>query len=283
MLTNVPFKLPNSIRPLDVTMPIGSTVGFTNVDPNGNPITPAITNKLVNFGWEYVYHCHILGHEENDMMRPVVVAVPPEAPSLTVVLSGGKLVLFWTDNSLNETQWVVQRMNGTGAWSNLATINSTTQATQGTTLTYTDATYKANGIPYSYRVMASNNVGTTQLSNFTLSAGGAYPTMAASSYSVVFGPPTGTTNLFASQATAAKSPIILSWTYSGTDQTGFTIQRATNNTFTSGLTTFKVAGNVFAYVDAGAKANILYFYRVMATNFLGNGTWSNIFQIKPHP
>ena len=27
---------------------------------------------MTNFGWEYVWHCHILGHEENDMMRPIV-------------------------------------------------------------------------------------------------------------------------------------------------------------------------------------------------------------------
>ena len=49
-----------------------------------NPYTnnPANTpNAVINFGWEYVWHCHILGHEENDMMRPIVFKVPPEAPS----------------------------------------------------------------------------------------------------------------------------------------------------------------------------------------------------------
>ncbi len=52
---------------------------FNNVDPQGNPTSP-IVNQLVNFGWEYVYHCHILSHEEMDMMRPVSVALPPNAP-----------------------------------------------------------------------------------------------------------------------------------------------------------------------------------------------------------
>ena len=37
-------------------------------------------NQLVNFGWEYVYHCHILSHEEMDMMRPVTLALPPNKP-----------------------------------------------------------------------------------------------------------------------------------------------------------------------------------------------------------
>ena len=57
-------------------MPIGSTGNqFTNVDPTNQPA--AVTNALVNFGWEYVWHCHILGHEENDMMRPMILAIAP--------------------------------------------------------------------------------------------------------------------------------------------------------------------------------------------------------------
>jgi hypothetical protein len=50
--------------------------GFTNVDPSGNPVT--VTNDYVNFGWEYVWHCHILGHEENDMMRLLVLEQYPK-------------------------------------------------------------------------------------------------------------------------------------------------------------------------------------------------------------
>ena len=53
---------------------------FNNIDPQGNPLTTPITNKLVNFGWEYVLHCHILSHEEMDMMRPVSLALPPIKP-----------------------------------------------------------------------------------------------------------------------------------------------------------------------------------------------------------
>jgi FtsP/CotA-like multicopper oxidase with cupredoxin domain len=74
----LPFLIPNSVRPLDVTQPLGSTIGFTGVDPyTNNPIT--VTNQMYNFGWEYVWHCHLLGHEENDMMRPLVLR--PRAPA----------------------------------------------------------------------------------------------------------------------------------------------------------------------------------------------------------
>ena len=93
-------------------------MGFNNVDQNGDPTT-AITNELVNFGWEYVYHCHILSHEEMDMMRPVTVALPPlKADGLVATLSGKgnkpTLTLTWNDNSITETAFAVQRNNGSG-------------------------------------------------------------------------------------------------------------------------------------------------------------------------
>ena len=64
-----PFAVPDSIRLFDPTSDPGTKAQFTGIDINGNPIT--VTNMLYNFGWEYVWHCHLLGHEENDMMRPI--------------------------------------------------------------------------------------------------------------------------------------------------------------------------------------------------------------------
>lgn len=60
--------------------PNGTEAGFNNTDANGNPIAPII-NEIVNFGWEYVYHCHILSHEEMDIMRPVTVHVARALPA----------------------------------------------------------------------------------------------------------------------------------------------------------------------------------------------------------
>jgi len=72
ILPVVPFELHNSIRPLNPAAPYGSTWGFSQVDTTtgGNLAIPT-TNQLTNFGHEYVWHCHILSHEENDMMRSV--------------------------------------------------------------------------------------------------------------------------------------------------------------------------------------------------------------------
>jgi FtsP/CotA-like multicopper oxidase with cupredoxin domain len=63
----LPFNVPDSVRLLDVTSPVGATGEFTGVDPNNQPIT--VTNQMTNFGWEYMWHCHMLAHEDNDMMR----------------------------------------------------------------------------------------------------------------------------------------------------------------------------------------------------------------------
>jgi FtsP/CotA-like multicopper oxidase with cupredoxin domain len=50
----LPFTIPNNTRSLDVAQPL------------------SITNLLTNFGHEYAWHCHILGHEEFDLMRPMI-------------------------------------------------------------------------------------------------------------------------------------------------------------------------------------------------------------------
>jgi FtsP/CotA-like multicopper oxidase with cupredoxin domain len=50
---------------------------FTTPWPYPLPLGSTTVNTPVDFGWEYVWHCHLLGHKENDMMRPVSVQVGP--------------------------------------------------------------------------------------------------------------------------------------------------------------------------------------------------------------
>jgi len=114
----LPWPLPDSVRAIDPTMPLGSQ--WASFDPiTGNPKT--ITNVLYNFGWEYVWHCHILGHEENDMMRPIVFQVAPPAPSgLTATQSTATSVaLNWTDNSVSSTGFEIQRADDVGFTTNV--------------------------------------------------------------------------------------------------------------------------------------------------------------------
>lgn len=161
-----PFEVPNSVRVLDPTMPndavlAGGPGGF--FDPLGNPVA-SVLNQLTNFGWEYVYHCHILAHEEMDMMHPLVFAAAPKAPTnLQASGPGGSVNLSWTDNSLSETGFTVQWAdNPAGPWTVLTDTLPIAVGT-GTTVNYTDTTAFA-GIRY-YRVFAKNTVGST-LPNF---------------------------------------------------------------------------------------------------------------------
>jgi FtsP/CotA-like multicopper oxidase with cupredoxin domain len=50
-------------------------MGLTSVDTNGNATAAPITYDMANFGWEYMWHCHILSHEEMDMMRARMRAI----------------------------------------------------------------------------------------------------------------------------------------------------------------------------------------------------------------
>ena len=105
-----------------------------------------------------------------------------------------------------------------------------------------------------------------------------------SAWSNTAGPPMGTTTLLSlGQADAKGSPVVLTWSYipSG-DQAGFTIQRATDAAFTKGLKEFNVGASATSFSDDKTKGGTTYYYRVVATNSLGSGTWSNALSIVPH-
>jgi FtsP/CotA-like multicopper oxidase with cupredoxin domain len=89
VIPTVPFPIPDSVRPLNPAIPLGSMMGFSQVDPaTGGALAIPQENEIVNFGWEYVWHCHILSHEENDMMRSMLFIVPPQAPSNVTAIAG---------------------------------------------------------------------------------------------------------------------------------------------------------------------------------------------------
>ena len=81
----LPFGSMREQPALDPTRNAGATntiaqPGFSNNDPlTGNQVTTV--NAPFDYSWEYVWHCHLLGHEESDMMRPIVFQVAaPAAP-----------------------------------------------------------------------------------------------------------------------------------------------------------------------------------------------------------
>jgi FtsP/CotA-like multicopper oxidase with cupredoxin domain len=94
---NLPFVVPLSYRPWDPTAPPSAIFG--SFDPyTGAAVTWSNADQHA-FGWEYVWHCHLLGHEENDMMRPVVFNLVPEAPTVTATAVAGTVTLTITPPS----------------------------------------------------------------------------------------------------------------------------------------------------------------------------------------
>ena len=74
----------------------GSTANYVQPAPMpGLPNPAGISNVLTDYNWEYVWHCHLLGHEENDMMRPIIfhpAGTYSAATGLTVTANFNPLV-----------------------------------------------------------------------------------------------------------------------------------------------------------------------------------------------
>ncbi len=160
-----PFDVPNSIRLINPSLPEGALLpgppgGF--VDPGLNAVS--VFNHYVNFGWEYVWHCHILSHEEMDMMHGLAFAVAPASPgNLAATTTGGPLSarLTWTDNSANESGFKIERATDANFTLNLTTFDappSSPESAVGGALEYIDSTIQSN-TSYYYRVLATNVVG----------------------------------------------------------------------------------------------------------------------------
>lgn len=272
----VPFEVPNSVRLIDPTMPEGAPLpppppAGEWFDPLGEPVTE-VTNHYVNFGWEYVYHCHILAHEEMDMMHSMVFAVPPKAPSnLAANYVRNGIVLTWINRSQNETGFTVQRaLSRTGPWNNIATLPSGSN-------TYTDRIGNPT-ITYYYRVFASNTVGDTVTPGF--------PTMTVDSgFSnvvrvVPLRRPFAPTKLTAALQTGPRVRLI--WQDNSRIETGFVIERSVNGRPYVTLATIgprSSTGSV-SYTDRTVRTGRRYTYRVAAVNLVRLSTYSNNVQIR---
>ena len=288
--------LPNSIRLLDPSMPEGAFIANTTqqealglpifaFNPDGEPID--ILNHYVNFGWEYVFHCHILSHEEMDMMHAQAVGVAPAAPSgLTFVRVGNggqrRYVLNWTDNSKNETGFVIERrvQGSNAAWSVVATVQSDrlTAPLMGAR-TYTHVIGNTNTL-YQYQVYAINVVGDTwDYSNPAFNQippGGGFPTLKLDSRGTGQTTIATPSNLTASAAVKNRktATVTVRWTDNSNNETGFLIQRADNAGFSLGVVSLNVTAGATSALQDVARGRI-YYYRVLAFDDTHQSGWSN--------
>jgi len=278
IVPTLPFAVPDSVRPLNPMMPIGAKgtaagptgteAGFNNTDKNGNPIAP-IVNQLESFGWEYVFHCHILSHEEMDMMRPVTVEVPwlaPDAPVLS--FTRGSVILNWTDGTpvdySNPLTWVSKKaevgyrierapvVNGVaGAFVQIAT-------SPANSITFTDVPADPT-ITYDYRVTAWNQAGATPSNVIRVQGLPAAPTGL-------------TATVQPNAALAAGSQVALDWTNNAPTATSVVIERAV------GAGVFSVLDTLTAPVSTYTDTSVLpgdYSYRIKVVDPIGSSAYSN--------
>lgn len=208
----------------------------------------------------------------------IVVTLPtrPANPtSLTAVLQAGpQTMLTWKDNATTESGFRIERsINGGGF-----TLLATAPAFAGTgTVTFVDTTVTNSSadVIYSYRVWATNSVGDSLAPTNTAPVTVPALPLAPSSLTAVNGP----------NANKNRS-VILVWNDNSNNETGFTIQRATNSLFTLGLTSVTVPASTTTYTVTGLSRSTQYWFRIRSNN----GTfvfsvWANAtpFPIRTNP
>jgi FtsP/CotA-like multicopper oxidase with cupredoxin domain len=301
--------LPNSVRLLDPSMPEGAYIANTTqqealglplmaFNPDGEPID--VLNHFVNFGWEYVLHCHILSHEEMDMMRTQAVAVNPSEPTyLGAVRSGSgrnqQYLVNWTDTSKNETAFVIERRlaGSTDPWTEIAMVQTEDRVNMTTVADDTTPTGADTGLAeyvdvigntrdnYEYQVYAINTVGDTwdysDPAFNEIPPGGGFPTITVDSRNTpqtVGDPVSAPTNLTGTLTVKNRktSTVNLSWSDTSTNETGFLVQRT--NSDGSNLVNATVGPNVTTFTQT-VTSGVAYLYRVHAFSDTTQSGWSN--------
>jgi hypothetical protein len=241
-----------------------------SADPSFATVTstvlPANTTTYSDTGLNagtYYYRVKAVNSTDNSAYSNTAsTATLPDTPfNLSAAASSGYQVsLTWTDTAANATAYVVERSTAGGPWT---ILNSSLPADA---TSYADTTAKPV-TSYAYRVKATNAGG---------SSGYAGPASVTTPDDV----PNAPANLTASRTGTPKSQRVnLTWTDASTNESGFTVQRATDSTFTSNLTTTTLPANTTSTSDSSVKRSTRYWYRVYAFNGIGASPFSNVVNI----
>jgi len=213
----------------------------------------SFSNSALTANTTYYYRMRAINAVGNSAYtaESVVSTSTPAAPTVLVatVASITQINLTWTDASTSETGFQIERSNTSGAG---FVLIATTAANE---TSFSSAGLVANTV-YFYRIRAVNG---------SLRSG--YTSQVTSSTSLPL-TPTGL------RATAASTTQInLSWTDASNNETGFQIERSTTSGSGFSLLT-TTAANAVSFSNTGLIANTTYFYRISATNALGNSVYT---------
>jgi titin len=226
--------------------------------------TTSYVDATVSAGVTYWYQVaafNDIGPSAFSNMTSVAVIEPPLAPDqLEAVLEDIPAVdLRWADNSLDETGFVIERAPDGVTFSVLATVAADT-------INYVDSAV-SGGVTYTYRVAAVNG---TVRSDYSATASMFVPDFTTA--------PAAPSNLTAINVT--QTTLTLTWLDNSNNETGFTIQRATNSSFTRNLVSIPLGANMTSYNDSGLSRNTRYYYRILAFNPNFTSPWSAILNVR---
>lgn len=206
---------------------------------------------------------------ESPTTNVVTVTTPGETIPLPVgpvnlqarSVSPVEVDLTWTDQSINEAGFRVQRRLASGGlWVQVGQVERNT--------TYFRSSGLVPGESYSFRVFAFNSTGESSPSN---EAQATVPIPEAA-------PPVAPTDLVATPLSSVQ--IQLQWRDTSANETGFRIERRVVLSDGQGgssewqlLTT--VGANSFLYIDQQILGGVRYLYRVIAFNSFGESLASN--------
>ncbi len=212
--------------------------------------------ESVSLNTEYRYIVHALNLVGAGPFSDTVYinTLQPTTPTgVAATLRPGAVRITWTDNSNNENQSVVERCEGSGC----LVFTAVGAPVAANVTSFDDATAVA-GVTYSYRVIASNLLGSTPASaavSVTPFLPGAPSTLAAS--------------------TVSGTQINLTWTDNSLNENGTEIRRCSGVSCSTFVAIDSVDANITAFSDASVTAGQSYTYAVAAYAAFGTSTASS--------
>ncbi|HUQ64902.1 MAG TPA: fibronectin type III domain-containing protein [Flavitalea sp.] len=229
------------------------------------------TIAIAYFQGTYGYDMELWWTNNNGLVRekvpknfftfaPASVEPAPKLPNglTATAIAYNKIGLSWNDVSINETGFeVVRSATSTGTYVPVGTAlaNSTS---------FTDSGLIASKAYY-YKIRAISSGGESLYSGYVSATTPAAPVT-----------PVAPAQLCSTGG--ANNSIALTWQDNSTNETGYRIYRSTDGNLFTLLTSLGANNN--AYSDLSTTALTLYYYYVAGYNGAGEGTKSNIVQIK---